>query len=61
MYIEHRVFSLVYTIGSLLSFLSAIFTIIAFSSPYWTQSDYLKSNSKFMNIGLWEVRFIHDP
>lgn len=56
MHEEQRVFSLVYIIGSLLAFLSGVTTIIAFSSPYWTESDSSK-NKIFSNLGLWEICF----
>jgi hypothetical protein len=51
-------FSRVYFIGSVLSYLSGILTIVAFCSPYWAQYDRQRNpNSRFLNIGLWQACF----
>lgn len=54
---DQRGLSLVYCLGSSILFGSALLTVIAFFSPYWTQSDYEVNHNKFANIGLWEVCF----
>jgi hypothetical protein len=45
-----------YVIASLLLFMSTLFSIVAFFSPYW--SKYIAANvlnNHFLNIGLWQV------
>ncbi len=45
-----------YVIASLLLFVSTLFSIVGFFSPYW--SKYVAANmlnNHFLNIGLWQV------
>lgn len=53
--LEQRGLSLVYCLGSFILFLSALLTIVAFFSPYWTQSDFEANKNRFSNIGMWEI------
>ena len=46
-------FSIIFFIGCILIFVGAIGTLVAFSSPYWSQS--FSQNVEFNNIGLWQV------
>lgn len=55
--LEQRGLSLVYCLGSTILFFSSILTVVAFFSPYWTQSDFEVNQNRFSNIGLWEVCF----
>ena len=64
-------FSRVFFVGAVFLYLGAVFTIIAFASPYWSQCDPDKCHQnpleknknppnqkifpKFLNIGLWQV------
>lgn len=53
--LEQRGISLVYCLGSIILFISALLSIVAFFSPYWTESDFEINNNRFTNIGLWEI------
>lgn len=45
------------TYAAIFIYLSAIFTIIAFSTPYWLSSDGKQAVKHFDNLGLWEACF----
>ncbi|RWS12546.1 claudin domain containing protein-like protein [Dinothrombium tinctorium] len=51
------------TYAAVATYLSAIFTIIAFSTPYWLASDGKQAVKHFNNLGLWEACFtsFQDP
>lgn len=48
------------TYAAISTFFSVIFTVIAFSTPYWLRNE---RRQHFENLGLWEACFIHlrDP
>lgn len=47
------------TYASVATFFSLIFTIIAFSTPYWLAADGRQAIKRFINLGLWEACFNH--
>lgn len=44
------------TYAAISTFFSVIFTVIAFSTPYWLRNE---NKKKFENLGLWEACFVH--
>lgn len=54
--IGEAVFSKNFFIATILILVSGFFTLIAFASPYWSQS-YPSTGNEFKNIGLWEACF----
>jgi len=51
------------TYAAISTFFSVIFTVIAFSTPYWLAADGKSSRRTFLNLGLWEACFtsFRDP
>lgn len=51
------------TYASMSTFFSVIFTVIAFSTPYWLAHDGRSARRNFQNLGLWEACFdrFRDP
>ena len=51
------------TYASVFTFFSVIFTVIAFSTPYWLAHDGRSVRRNFQNLGLWEACFdrFRDP
>lgn len=45
------------TYAAISTFFSVIFTVIAFSTPYWLSADGKSSRRTFLNLGLWEACF----
>ena len=43
------------TFATLFIVLGLLFTVIAFSTPYWLATDGWAPSEKFRNLGLWEV------
>lgn len=43
--------------AAIFTFLAAIFTIIAFSTPYWLKADGMQPTNRFERLGLWEACF----
>jgi hypothetical protein len=56
MQIGGAIFSTIFFIGSIFMFIAGCCTLVAFASPYWSQS-YPSTGNEFKNIGLWEVCF----
>lgn len=46
------------TYAAVFTFLAVIFTIIAFSTPYWLAADGHAPIKRFENLGLWEACFV---
>ncbi|RWS21338.1 uncharacterized protein B4U80_11138 [Leptotrombidium deliense] len=51
------------TYAAVATYVSTIFTIISFSTPYWLASDGRQAEKHFNNLGLWEACFakFQDP
>ena len=45
------------TYGAVFTFLTAIFTMIAFSTPNWLMADDRQPIKRFNKLGLWEACF----
>lgn len=45
------------TYAAIFTFLAALFTIVAFSTPHWLGADGMQPIRRFENLGLWEACF----